>query len=158
MLGTFPTGSMAPEILSDHPDRMRALFVSMGNPARSWPDSKKVAAALDRLELLVVIHIVMSETAQHADYVLPGKTGFKTYEFNVFQATGSYVSCILKPSLSRLASEKRTLASGLILLMGLYTRFTPELIRCGRKSYDGKGPYSLFDGTAEIYEGPYGVC
>lgn len=107
VLASYPTGAMAPEILSDHPDRMRALFISMGNPARSWPDSKRVAAALDRLELLVVVDIVMSETAQHADYVLPGKTGFETYEFNVFQASGAYISCMLKhPIIGQIGERK----------------------------------------------------
>lgn len=36
----YPTGVMAKEILSDHPEHLRVMFASMTDPARSWPDSQ----------------------------------------------------------------------------------------------------------------------
>ncbi|MFZ2491813.1 MAG: molybdopterin oxidoreductase family protein [Thermoanaerobaculia bacterium] len=42
------------------------------NPKVSLPDNQFVARALDKLEFFTVIDFFMSETAQHADIVLPG--------------------------------------------------------------------------------------
>ena len=96
VLGVYPAGCLAAEMNSERPDRMRALICSLSNPVRSYPDSQAIARGLDRLELLVVIDITMTETAQHADYVLPGKTGFEAYQFNVFQAGYPESVCMLK--------------------------------------------------------------
>ncbi|UFU05286.1 molybdopterin oxidoreductase family protein [Ruania halotolerans] len=49
----------------------RALFVHGSNVLVSAPNVNRVAAALDRLDLLVVCDFVPSETAQRADVVLP---------------------------------------------------------------------------------------
>jgi assimilatory nitrate reductase catalytic subunit len=38
----------------------------------SAPDANFTAAALDRLEFYAIIDFFLSETAQHADVVLPG--------------------------------------------------------------------------------------
>jgi len=139
VLGSFPTGVMASEILSNHPDRMRCLFVSMSNPARSWVDSKKVAQALDKLELLVVIDIFMSETAKHADYVLPGKTGWEAYEFNIFQATGANVTCMLKhPFIGQIGERKEN------------TRIWFDIV--DRMGYIPELPQSLYDSAKKAVE------
>ena len=53
---------------------MRALFVSAGNPVLSVPDGEELSAALGELDLCVAVDIYMSETAKHADYVLPATT------------------------------------------------------------------------------------
>lgn len=58
------------EILSDGPDRVRALIVSGGNPAAAFPDQSRILEALEALELLVVIDPYMTETARLADYVI----------------------------------------------------------------------------------------
>jgi anaerobic selenocysteine-containing dehydrogenase len=68
--GAFPVAALADEITVDHPDRIRALFVSAGNPAHSVPGSA-LADALEELDLLVVIDLYANETAAHADYLLP---------------------------------------------------------------------------------------
>jgi anaerobic selenocysteine-containing dehydrogenase len=68
--GAFPVGALADEIAADHPERVRALFVSAGNPLHSVP-GRELGDALDRLDLLVCIDIYPSETADHADYLLP---------------------------------------------------------------------------------------
>ena len=85
VLGTYPEGCVPAEILTDHPDRMRMLFVDASNPVRSYPDSKAMKKALESLELLVCIDVCMTETARLADYVLPAKTGYEAYDVNAFQ-------------------------------------------------------------------------
>ncbi|MBS9375018.1 molybdopterin-containing oxidoreductase family protein [Rhodococcus sp. B50] len=70
MNGELPSGILADEILEPGPDRVRALVVSGGNPARALPDRKKAERALRELELLVCIDTRMSDTAKLADYVI----------------------------------------------------------------------------------------
>ncbi len=68
--GAFPVGTLAEEIETDHPQRIRGLIVSAGNPVHSVPGNQ-LREAFKRLDILVAIDIQMSETAGLADYVLP---------------------------------------------------------------------------------------
>jgi assimilatory nitrate reductase catalytic subunit len=53
------------------PDGVRALLIMGSNVSVSAPDSRRVHAALRRLDFLAVTDIVRSETAELADVVLP---------------------------------------------------------------------------------------
>ena len=74
VLGAMPASLMAKEITTPGKGRMRALFVSAGNPVMSVPNGDELAAAIAELDLCVSIDIYMSETAKLADYVLPATT------------------------------------------------------------------------------------
>lgn len=52
--------------------RLKGLWVIGYDVAQTDPNLKKVRAALERLEFLVVQDLFMSETAKYADVVLPG--------------------------------------------------------------------------------------
>jgi anaerobic selenocysteine-containing dehydrogenase len=80
----FPPAILPEEILSSHPDRIRALICDGTNPLASYPDTQRFRQAFDKLELLVVIDPAMSETAQVADYVLPAPAGYEKWEFSIF--------------------------------------------------------------------------
>jgi anaerobic selenocysteine-containing dehydrogenase len=82
--GMVPCNVIAEEILTDHPDRYRAMLVESANPAHSLADSKSFRAALDALDFVVVIDVAMTETARHADYVLPTSTQFEKAEATFF--------------------------------------------------------------------------
>jgi anaerobic selenocysteine-containing dehydrogenase len=73
----MPTAAAADEILTDDPQRIRALFVGGGNPVLSWPDQLRVIEALDQLELLVCIDVQPTETTRLADYVFAGTLAFE---------------------------------------------------------------------------------
>jgi len=75
---------IADEILTDHPDRYRAMLVESANPVHSLADSNRMREALRSLELVVVIDIAMTETARAADYVLPASTQFEKWEATFF--------------------------------------------------------------------------
>jgi formate dehydrogenase len=75
---------IADEILTDHPDRFRAMLVETANPAHSLADSPRVREALQSLDTLVVIDVFMTETARLADYVLPAPTQFEKWEATFF--------------------------------------------------------------------------
>ena len=85
--GAFPPNVMPEEILSDHPDRLRAVMVSACNPLRSYADTRAFEAAFKKLDLLVVNDMVMSETAQLAHYVLPCRTYYESWDGTFFPWT-----------------------------------------------------------------------
>jgi len=58
-------------VLTGKPYPVKALFCGGANPTISIQNSKKVWEALKKLELLVVIDLFMTPTAELADYVLP---------------------------------------------------------------------------------------
>jgi predicted molibdopterin-dependent oxidoreductase YjgC len=58
---------------------LKALYVMGENPVFNLPDAKGVAAALHKLEFLVVQDIFMTETAQLADVVFPALSWGEKY-------------------------------------------------------------------------------
>ncbi len=82
--GLIPCNAIPEEILTDHPDRFRAMFIESGNPVHSLADSPRMREALDALDCVVVIDVAMTETAQHADYVLPAASQYEKVETTFF--------------------------------------------------------------------------
>jgi anaerobic selenocysteine-containing dehydrogenase len=82
--GLVPCNVIPDEILTDHPDRFRAMIIESGNPVHSLADSPRMREALDALELVVVIDVAMTETARHADYILPGASQYEKVEATFF--------------------------------------------------------------------------
>lgn len=78
--GLVPCNSIANEILTDHPDRFRAMIVESANPVHSLTDSNAFRDALRSLEFSVVIDVAMTETARVADYVLPASSQYEKPE------------------------------------------------------------------------------
>jgi len=78
--GMFPPNVMQEEIMNDHPDRLRAVFIFAANPLRSYADTTAYENAFRQLDLLVVSEIVMSETAALAHYVLPSKSAYESWD------------------------------------------------------------------------------
>ncbi len=74
IFGGPPASVFADDVLSDDPERIRAMVVIAGNPVISFPDTRKIEAALRRLDLLVCIDIFPSDTCAFADYALPAAT------------------------------------------------------------------------------------
>ena len=82
--GLVPCNAIPDEILTDHPKRFRAALIESSNPVHSLADSQRMRQALDALECVVVIDVAMTETAQHADYVLPASSQFEKWESTFF--------------------------------------------------------------------------
>ncbi|MFP6654024.1 MAG: molybdopterin-dependent oxidoreductase, partial [Myxococcota bacterium] len=82
--GLIPCNAIPDEILTDHPDRFRAMIVESGNPVHSLADSPRMREAVDALECLVVIDVAMTETAKHADYILPAASQYEKVETTFF--------------------------------------------------------------------------
>src|SRR3989454_643318 len=66
-------GATAPEIMEMiHRGEIRGLISVCFNPLVSLPDATFTREVLERLEFFVAIDFFLSETARHADFVLPG--------------------------------------------------------------------------------------
>ncbi len=82
--GMIPCNEIADGILSDHPERTRAIFIESANPVHSLAGSEKFRRAMRACELTVVIDITMTETAQQADWVLPAASQYEKVETTFF--------------------------------------------------------------------------
>lgn len=69
------------------PYQPKMLMCVFQNPMMSVPGSQTVAKALSKLEMVVVIDTMMSETAMLADYVLPGTVYLERYDLNTHWVT-----------------------------------------------------------------------
>ena len=82
--GLVPCNVICEEILTDHPDRYRAMIVESGNPVHSLADSPRWRQAMRALDVSVVIDVAMTETAREADYVLPATSQYEKAEATFF--------------------------------------------------------------------------
>lgn len=74
VLGEFPVSALAEEIDTPDPEtreHIRAVFVVGGNPIVSTPNSLRLKAAFDSLDLLVSVDPYLTATSAMADVILP---------------------------------------------------------------------------------------
>lgn len=62
------------DLVLQDPRVVRNMIISGANPAVTWPNTSKVRKALEQLDFLVVMDVVMTATAEMADIVLPAST------------------------------------------------------------------------------------
>lgn len=72
LLEALPAALLADEILTPGDGQIKGLLVISGNPLLTATNTEKLARAFERLELMVSVEIVRNETANYADYILPG--------------------------------------------------------------------------------------
>ncbi|MGC8810752.1 MAG: molybdopterin-containing oxidoreductase family protein [bacterium] len=85
--GSYPPNVMPEEIMNDHPERLRAVYVCGANPLRSYADTTAYEKAFSQLDLLVTVEIAMTETAVLSHYVLPACTGYESWDSTFFPLT-----------------------------------------------------------------------
>jgi anaerobic selenocysteine-containing dehydrogenase len=84
IFGLFPPNVFPEEVLSGHPERLRAAIISSSNPLRSFADTTAWEKAFAALDLKVTIDIAMTETAELSDYVLPARSPYESYDSSFF--------------------------------------------------------------------------
>ena len=104
--GLFPPNILPEEILSDHPERIRAVLCYASNPLRSYADTTAYEEAFKKLDLLVVAEIALSETAALAHYVLPCKTAFECWDGNPGQGFSKVYARMRAPVLEAEGEQK----------------------------------------------------
>lgn len=85
------------EIMLDHPERLRAVFVESSNPWLSYSDTNAWREARKRLDLLVVIDPAFTESAREADYVLPATCGYEKWEMALFPKAYPEIQVQVRP-------------------------------------------------------------
>jgi anaerobic selenocysteine-containing dehydrogenase len=81
VLGQLPASVMAKEMTTPGEGQIRAMFISAGNPVLSVPNGEELSEALEGLDLCVAIDLYVSDTARHADFVLPATTFLEREDF-----------------------------------------------------------------------------
>jgi thiosulfate reductase/polysulfide reductase chain A len=97
------------------PYQPKMLMCVFQNPMMSVPGSGTVAKALAKIETVVVIDTMMSETAMLADYVLPGTLFLERYDLNSHWVTWPVVGLrqpVVKPIFGQLAEYEVVAALG----------------------------------------------
>lgn len=82
--GLSPPNKLPGDILTDHPDRIRCLWVDSANPLNTVADTAAMERAARSLDLMVTVDIAMTETAALSHYVLPAATQYEKWEFTAF--------------------------------------------------------------------------
>lgn len=82
--GLLPPNLLADAIESEHPEHLRTLWVDSSNPVNTAADTRRVIAAMGKLDLMVVVDVALTETAALADYVLPAASQFEKCEYTLF--------------------------------------------------------------------------
>jgi anaerobic selenocysteine-containing dehydrogenase len=81
VLGSLPASVMAKEMTTPGAGRIRAFFVSAGNPVLSVPNGAELEAAMEGLELSVALDLYVSDTSRHCDFILPATTLYEREDF-----------------------------------------------------------------------------
>ena len=81
--GEFPSVTLADEILTPGPGRIRAMVLVAGNPVLTVPDGRRVDEALADLEFCVAVDYYVNESSRHADVILPPTSALERDEFDV---------------------------------------------------------------------------
>ncbi len=131
----YPPNLLPLEINTNHPDRVRALFIDSGNPMQSGANSQAYRDAAEMLDLLVVIDVAMTESAECADYVLPAATQYEKWEaaFFTFMFPDNYFYLrrpILEPDGDTLPEPE--IYRRLMVAMGAIPDSFPELEKYAR--------------------------
>lgn len=87
IMGYVPPNVLPEEIMSDHPERTRAVLCTQSNPLRSYADTSAYEEAFQHLDLLVTCEIAMTETAALSHYVLPSRSAYESWDSTFFPWT-----------------------------------------------------------------------
>ncbi|MEE8473449.1 MAG: molybdopterin-dependent oxidoreductase, partial [Dehalococcoidia bacterium] len=134
----FPT--VVDTILSEEPQRPRAMLVYHANPLLINANEKKVRLALSRLDLLVVNDLFMTSTAEMAHVILPGASDVEQASFRTYSSkNGGFIALRRKlldpPGEARPVMEMEyELARRLGLAEAYPWRTTEEWIDCRLKT------------------------
>jgi anaerobic selenocysteine-containing dehydrogenase len=165
VIGELPVSTLADEIETPGEGQVRALITISGNPARSTPNSARLEAALEELDLLVCIDVYVNETTRHADVILPGPTALERphYDLALYQLAVRNVANYSPPLLeSEVPQEWETLLrlTGIVTGQGpdadiaAIDAFVAQQLAGGAEVPEGRtGPERLLD--ILLRKGPY---
>ncbi|MFQ5478849.1 MAG: molybdopterin-dependent oxidoreductase [Candidatus Krumholzibacteriia bacterium] len=139
------------EILTDHPERIRALHVDTSNPMLNYQDTGRWREAIGRLELLVVVDMSFTETARLADYVLPPPIQYQKWEYADFGRRWPEIICQLRRPILPLGDDDDVMPESEIYhriakATGFYGEVPEELYELGKaaaETPEGAGAFLM---------------
>lgn len=84
VFGTSPLATLPREVLTPGPGQLRALVAVSTNLATTSPNSQEMERALGALDLYVSLDPYVTESNQHADYILPPTLLLEREGFPIF--------------------------------------------------------------------------
>jgi formate dehydrogenase (coenzyme F420) alpha subunit len=85
-LQVFKNGGMVnfTDLILNEPQQVRNMILCASNPMVGWPDTGRVRKALQKLDFLVSLDVVMTPSNEMADIVLPATMAFERLNFSTF--------------------------------------------------------------------------
>lgn len=142
---TFPIGQLGAFLESDPQPPIQCVFVAKLNPLVQAPDVERTTAAFKKIPFKVVIDHFMTDTARHADLVIPATTIFEEEDFvytNMFNPHLQYSRRVAAPDEG---------------MMGEYEFFDLLARRIGLAAYPRMGREAFFEATLAPLMARYGV-
>jgi len=137
IMNMYPPNAIPDEIGNGDKDCIRAMILTQSNPVRSSADTAAQTAAYKRLDLMVVDDIALTETARLADYVLPGTTGYESYDASYYAWTFPKIFFQMKYPVVQPEGEQKELGEMWTLLadkMGVIPVIPDSLYEAAYKS------------------------
>src|SRR5439155_3767028 len=106
--GDLPVATLADEIETGGPGRVRALITVAGNPVLSVPNGRRLDRALATLDHVVSVDPYLNETTRHAHVLLPPASPLSRahYDLALYAFSVRNVAKYSEPVIPRNASER----------------------------------------------------
>ncbi len=121
-------------VLENRPYPIRAMITMGTNPVEIWPNTNRTIETLQKLELLVVMDLFMTETAEMADIVLPAASFLEDWQMKDYSTQGLSLLTIGEKAIEPLGNSLPDwkILAGLSKKMGYGEYFpwedTPDLL------------------------------
>jgi anaerobic selenocysteine-containing dehydrogenase len=160
--GEFPVSALAEEMTTPGEGQIKAIVIGAGNPVLTTPNGQQLDDAFANLDFVVAVDFFMTETARHADIILPPVTALERDHYDiVFHNFAVRNSSKYSPAIFPTEDNSKTdwqiylgLAERLDKLNGLPTEkyealwqkqpvgVVDDMLQMGRYKYEGK-PISI---------------
>lgn len=97
---SFKRSLFSKYILEDNPSKIKGIFVTTSNPVLQLPDITKTIKAFESIPFKVVVDHFLTDTAKHADYILPCTHIYEEEDFvfsSMWQPYFYYTERVLSP-------------------------------------------------------------
>jgi len=92
-----PFPAIKESLLADEENRPRAMIVHHGNPVLIQANPARTAAALDKLDFLMVCDVFPTATSARADLILPMASSFESYGYRAYSSAQGGFFALARP-------------------------------------------------------------
>lgn len=142
---TFPAGQLGAFLESAHDPPIDCIFVAKANPLVQAPDIQRTTSAFEKVPFKVVIDQFLTDTARHADLVIPATTILEEADFifsNMSNPFLQYSRQVVEPD------EE---------MLGEYELFDLLARRLGVAAYPRMDRESFFEATLAPLTAAFGI-